>query len=509
MECLAEDGAVGLILHAKTLTNDHLLGWRQKFFGGVQVHRVTNFANMKYLIFASARHPCFTLIYTRKPSIRESLPVLHFGPFVANQYVAAGKSKKKKRAWSIGYSESEIKAIPAADVINGDAMTWKMALWGNNRDKITIQRLRRIFSTRLEVLAAKKKWALAIGLQLRKNKGTDKDPNEEVDVKDLRVLDHLALIKSGGSLTIASPLLQENRFGCFVRKGRLSGLALISGPRLFLWHDFAAYSEEPFIFRHDKVGLAGGTEEQMKAVAAIWNSSYVAYLLFFVTTAAWGLGYSVIDKGDAANLPFPDLLPAQEEALSVAWEEASVLESQGGSLAEAKALLDIRVAAVLGIPESVSLVVSEFFRVRFQLNEGKNPPSLRVCPDDAEMMAYAVRLRAELDAFLGGKARHQIQVLHSLKGISVSITLTQQDTAIAPEIRPAEDNEASALDALLSSAEAQFSQWVYVKRSVRLFDGDTIHLIKPPRLLEWTETQALLDADDIIAEVIERTRRES
>jgi hypothetical protein len=351
---------------------------------------------------------------------------------------------------------------------------------------------------------------------LRKDKGTVKDPNEEIKDKQelnvlegLQVLDHLALVKAGGAFAIPTHLLNENTFGCFVRKGRVAGLALTKGPRLFLWNHFAAYSDEPFIIQHSKVGLAGGNAEQIKAVAAIWNSSYVAYLLFFVLSSDWGVGYSLIDKGDAENLPFPELTPEREHKLCAAWEEAAALEAAGTSFSDVKAVLDRRVAAVLRLPASVSLVVSEFFRVRYQLDRGKNPPLLRASPDEPEMKAYASRLRSELDGFLGGKAHHQIRVLYSPKGIGVSVTLTKQRDIITPEVRAAEGKEAMILKALLEAAETKFSQWVYVKRSVRLDDGNTIHLIKPPRRLEWTETQALLDADDFIAETIEaRSRRE-
>jgi hypothetical protein len=60
---------------------------------------------------------------------------------------------------------------------------------------------------------------------------------------------------------------------------------------------------------------------------------------------------------------------------------------------------------------------------------------------------------------------------------------------------------------ILQTAEKKFSQWVYVRRSVRVFADSKIHLCKPARRLEWTETQALLDAADIIAEVAEARRR--
>ena len=51
----------------------------------------------------------------------------------------------------------------------------------------------------------------------------------------------------------------------------------------------------------------------------------------------------------------------------------------------------------------------------------------------------------------------------------------------------------------------RFSQWVYVDRSLRVFekDGDTVRIFKAPRLMDWTRTQALNDADAIIAEILE------
>ena len=119
---------------------------------------------------------------------------------------------------------------------DGNASIWKMALWGNSRDARAIQRLLQIFSTRLGKLADTHGWKLALGLQLRKDKGTDKDPNEEIKNKEeknvlegLRVLNHLALVKTGGTLTIPTDLLDENTFGCFVRKGRVAGLELMTG----------------------------------------------------------------------------------------------------------------------------------------------------------------------------------------------------------------------------------------------------------------------------------------
>ena len=48
-----------------------------------------------------------------------------------------------------------------------------------------------------------------------------------------------------------------------------------------------------------------------------------------------------------------------------------------------------------------------------------------------------------------------------------------------------------------------FSEWwAYVDRSLRVFGEDTVQVFKSPRLMDWTRTQALNDADAIIAEIL-------
>jgi hypothetical protein len=58
---------------------------------------------------------------------------------------------------------------------------------------------------------------------------------------------------------------------------------------------------------------------------------------------------------------------------------------------------------------------------------------------------------------------------------------------------------------ILQAVKEQHSQWAYVQRSVRIFDGPYVHIIKPARLLDWTRTQAIQDAADLISEVLSRT----
>lgn len=508
-ECLSETGAVGLVLHAKTLTNDQLYGWRKQFFSRMSVRRVTNFANLAYIIFASAETPCVTLIFTLRQSDEMPSPILHLGPFVANQSFSNVQRGAKRRAWSIGFSESEIRNIAVLDAQQGLASTWKFALWGNERDFHALRRLKAVFSTTLGEIATQHGWSIELGLQLRKNAGTRDDPAEEVQsLSGVAVLDHKALPKFGKKLVVPGAALRKNEHGEYVRKrGGNAGLNVMRAPHLLLRSEYAAFSERDFIIRNPKVGLAGGDASQMKAVAAIWTSSFTGYLLFFLLSSEWGIDRNQIDKGDAEKLPFPKLTSERQVELCNAWEEAAALETNGGDFRAVKALLDVRVAAAIGLSPAVVLVVCEFFRVRYQLNKGKSPPKLRQSPDETELTAYASRLQVELDSYLAGKAHHRILVLHSSKGICASITITREKRPTLAEVRAAANADLETLEAILRAAEIQFNQWVYVKRSIRLFDGNTIHLVKPPRRLEWTETQAMIDADDIINEALEERQR--
>ena len=198
VDCLAPGGAVGLILHAKSLTNDHLREWRQKFFSQLQVHRLTNLSNLAYVVFASARQPAATLIYTRRDPKRLAQAVQHFGPFVINQCSLSSKSGTKRRAWAIGFSEAELKQVPAADAATGSAAVWKMALWGTVKDTQAVQRLRNALPTTLGEVATQRGWHLGLGLQLRADCGTKQNANEYVaELEGLKILDHLQLVALG------------------------------------------------------------------------------------------------------------------------------------------------------------------------------------------------------------------------------------------------------------------------------------------------------------------------
>lgn len=523
-ERLSDHGVAGLITQATSLTNDQSAGYRKAFFERNLVHRITNFSNLAYILFESAEEPAANLVYSTS-SPGEPVPgIVHFGPLVVNQPAMVPHQRRKRRApWVITVCESEVQVVSSAEAAQGEATTWKRALWGNSRDYRAMKRLRRILPTTLGTLASERGWALNLGLQLRRDKGTNSDPNQDVvtirrnqgasetearDYADwfsqLKVAEPRQLKNASSRLTLPGQWLVENRWGTLLREGRDAGLEILCAPHLFLWNEYAAFSDEDFIFRHPKVGLSAPPRdsEWLKAVSVIWTSSVTTYCLFLELSAGWGISRSTIDLGDARGMPMPELNPEKVRDLASLHSELAKDETTLEDRPDWQRRLDQGVASILSIPAQLMLLAREFSEFRLPLVKGKAPKDLTRAPGKWQLGKYASRLKLELDGFMENKARrHGVTVLNSPDGIVATVELKGVGGSAIATAREAGPSERSEVREILSAAEQQYGQWVYVRRSVRVFNGRRIHICKPARRLEWTETQALLDAADVIAEV--------
>jgi hypothetical protein len=82
------------------------------------------------------------------------------------------------------------------------------------------------------------------------------------------------------------------------------------------------------------------------------------------------------------------------------------------------------------------------------------------------------------------------------------VEITQGNSPIPVSVEASDLTTAKIFSELNDNLREQFSQWVYVKRGLRIFDGPRIYIYKSPRLIDWTQTQAMIDAGDIIGEVV-------
>lgn len=158
IDLLNADGLIGLLIPAMSLFNHESKKYRQKFFNYNQVFRVTNFANMRRVLFSGRTiSPSATLVYGKISSKNDRLYIHHYAPFVANQIANLPFGKKEKQdTWSIVINENEIQTISNLDAKKGEAKIWNLALWGNYRDDKALAHIERLLPITIEHLVKEK-----------------------------------------------------------------------------------------------------------------------------------------------------------------------------------------------------------------------------------------------------------------------------------------------------------------------------------------------------------------
>jgi len=511
-DLLNDGGCAGLLVMATTLINSESSGYRKGFFARHDVRRITNFSNLRRILFmgtegARTEAPAACLVYTKSRTGHRK-PILHFGPFVANQ-IATRSRGGRRRVWTITTYENEIQEIDYLDAVADTPCLWKTALWGNFLDRRTLQRLGRLLSSTLGDVINNHKLLMADGPQLRTVFGTippriSEEPKlqgkSEVNMKAL----NLANTKFHVPTETLALIPRERQF---IRSGR-EAINLLYAPHLLINATLAIFSDKEFVIPDPQLGISGSSEDAglLKAIALYLNSSVAKYQLFFIS-APWGSTVSKINPKELRRLPFPALETQQIQQLAALYDGFAERETRVLStfspmslpLSDVQGDVDKSVEAVLNIPEHISMVAREFMDVRYQLLEGKSGDEAANSPSPARLTEYAEQLRLQVDDF--AQRCHHVSIHVGTDAILATVELTQESQTVPVSV----SQSTSAAQAIFRAAETQHSQWVYVQRSVRIFDGPRVHIIKAARLLDWTRTQAILDAGDIIAEVLDKT----
>ena len=166
--CLREKGIAGMVLPAMTLFKGESAGFCRGLFSAVDVWSVVNFANLCYVLFSGRVNVPAMSLFFQKPEGGEISrePVQTFAPMVINQVANRPLPGKQLDTWNLVMNGSEVREIPHAEAATGEALTWKLAMWGSNLDGKLLARLAKKFET-LETFAAKHGLQMAEGFQLR------------------------------------------------------------------------------------------------------------------------------------------------------------------------------------------------------------------------------------------------------------------------------------------------------------------------------------------------------
>jgi hypothetical protein len=525
---LSKNGVAGVLLPATTLFNLEGKKFRQGFFTEFAVARVTNLSNLRGNLFGKRTIlPTTTLVFRKADEIRLGQPIIHYGPFAANQI--AGNTDE---LWVLTIHGSEIQQVAQSDAATGETSIWKLALWGTPRDARTLDRIQQLFPLSLVRFCEERGWGKKMpreGAQLRTRGSGEKlvHCRELEGKKRFDPPKFNKLVKGGLRFSLPKQALTDiPGIDCYVRKrGGLSGLAINRPPHLVIpasWKNFLLFSEDYFAVPPRQIGIAAPKKdaEILRALTVYLSSCLTDFFIFF-QVPEWGVyaDYPIVVLRAVRTIPTPDFTKDQVASLAAAHREILRREKDSNeqffdmgsddaaSGAEKQRFIDKSVFEALKIPNDVRLLVEDFRDNRLPLDKG--PSALKKLgkrPATKELHAYGRTLRDELERFLLDEAQPSVRLITSddliCCELQLSPTGTQQSQTI--EVRNADDNSKTRSDMrkLREQLSERFSQWAYVDRSLRVFGEDTVQIFKAPRVMDWTRTQALNDADAIIAEIL-------
>lgn len=535
---LAPRGEVALLLPAMTLFEEPSKRFRAEFFRKHRVHSIANFSNLAEVLFAGrSRVPAAALFYSvRHPagSLEDAAgeSIAMYSPFLANQESTRPVQQGRRGGtWSLVLNASEVREVAAEEAWSGSGLAWKFAVWGSHLDRRLLGRLEREFPS-LQGLEEQGYLKTSQGLELReapssREEEEKSEPIPEVagkdmlDVKALEALRHIFSFPRSAIIKVA-PELTHVRKG----RGRLP-LSVCRPPHVVVSaaRNFAVYDERLLIIPPRQIGIISPTGDQalLKAIALYLNSDLASYHQFFTSTEL-GVKRPRATLAALRRLPMPFRQPARADLARwvelheqlIAAEPPHEADEQGplfstprsgrGEFDRLLGELNTLVYETFRMSRLERVLVEDLVRVRRELDDGRLGQTAVRPPSEPELERYGRRLKSELDAFIIGalEKRHEVAIIHDGTSGMVQVELVLRERAArGAKVMRADSQVAMEMRAARRNLQQQFSQWVYFNRNLRVFEGTKTFILKPMQRFHWTESQAMLDAAEIIADSLE------
>ncbi len=525
-EYLSADGLVGLLMPALSLVKSKGKNFRKAFFGRMSVWCVVNFANLRHLLFEGAEGPAAAFFYSTHCK-NDELPsrIVSYAPFVVNQLARTPDNRRQgKKLWNVTVDASEIRELSRKDAATGSGLPWKIAMWGSYRDRRLLDSLTARFHS-LSEFAECGGLEIHPGLELREE-NTREAVEHVPEMIGKNELNMDALRNCGRIFAfpdMAFRIIEPER--AYLRKrGGMKPLEICRPPHIVVdaARRFAVFSEEFLVVPPRQIGIAGKPSDVdlLKALTLYLNSNFALYHQF-MTSTFWGIERDRPDKNDLEKLPIPIGLLSNNELKKWAdlhdriVEEDSnrkkcngvgktVPEKKERSIDKLLARLNELVYDVLNLEVSEKWLVEDLLFVRMKLNEGKSPPDTKRAATLPEFQEYAKILKDELDAFLDHATRnqHEVSIFYSDHYAMVKIHRPETPPPARPVcVAKIDESEINREFARLGrNLTRKQGQWIYFERNLKLYEGRTAYFFKPIQRLNWLKSQALLDADEFIAE---------
>lgn len=516
-----KNGVVGLLVPAMTWFKNESVAFRKQFFLERQVWCLANFSNMAFVLFGGRITPRASAVFFECVQSRPESTILSFAPFVIEQ-IANRSSEKRLHTWNIVVNGNEIRDVSNEAATSGEMLPWKVAMWGSSRDNKLLRTLESRFHS-FESFKKELRLFAHEGFQLREKKTQNIEALEKhQDLVGKKILDMQLIRDQERIFNFPNTSLMEiTENNCFVRKGRgILPKKVSTSPHIILHaaRQFAVYLDNFLAVPPRQIGISGPKEREknLRALSLYLSSDFCKYHQFFCSPQ-FGVERDIADLKTLKRLPVPlDLLGEKEldewcnlqrHLASLSQKQFSGMGWQIGDEEKFESLLaemNSKVFDLLQLRPSERILIQDFVKLHFELMSGKISPKVTRKPKSDEMEEYFTTLRDSLDDFLSEDQgiRHKIESRHDSDSAMFSVSIVKANRAIPSIIFDSTVEESKSLKAIRDTLRHKHSQWIYFDRGLKVYKNGILYQFKTMQRLHWSRRQAILDADEIIAETL-------
>jgi hypothetical protein len=524
---LEDDGRATLILPVSLFLSSErtIREFRGDLLGRFRFENIVNFADMRYLIFADARHPFVVITARARPVERR------YGSIASETFSYLTPKTDIALAFDrLSLHESDAIRLPASALID-ETPHLQLRYWGGELDLALLRRLWQ-HGRIADLLEPDGGWFDGKGFHLQDNDRRRPPATWSVPAPAWMLENPFLDAKR---LTRNLPIVEKRalRPFPFERIARVPGeLRLFNGPRV-LWPDGAnpatggvnaVYADGSFSYQHS-IGILSAPRHEVgrltaRFLATFMRSSLGAWLSILLSPSV-SAERAKLHIAELSNWPFwtPSAHPAPERAIKVLGEVDALMkriEDEFELLANAtyealRPKLDELVFDYFGLREEERAIVLELVavaRTSIQpsgLRHGSMVEPLRVPPTREHIDRYLTRLAATFrkwrDATGGsGEVRTYAWTARRVP-LGAAVIALAEDEAEKHEGRLEDDGILDDIAAAMKRVSTTTPASLFGIPNLTIIDGSRIIVLKPLIARYWLERAAVEDASRIAADI--------
>jgi hypothetical protein len=508
----SSNGKIALLATSKILFNTGTKDrhFRSEFFGKNYVEMVVNFSALRRTkgrrgrqLFVSAVGPATVFFYRTNTPEQPKSTILYCTP----------KPTRADNALpGITIDASEFKFLPRMKCSTSDKI-WKVAMWGTQRDLEIIEDFQKYDNLEVHLGSCKSglSWKKARGFQTSPNPNKNKHNDQLSNMPFIDAKDTTRFQINPDKITKVEPNT-FSAFGC---------MEIYFGPHILIKEGqsnkkfCAAFTDHDCAFRDTITGVSGPSDKSalMKAITAYLNSSFSSYFLF-MTASTWGVERERVYPTEVFRLPDLPFRFTDEQIGKLAGNVDAIDKLMSDGLLETDAhICKIEAEIDRIIYKSLDLSKSERFLIddvlEYSLDffqEGENSKACDIV-NTKDLEAYSTTFCDAVNSILQfGKSRAKATVYDGDAPLRVvSIRFSEVNDKRTVTVSDSTDELEKVLSRLDRQIIGEYSGSIYVRRNVKIYDKNTLHITKPDEKRFWTRSMALRDADEILAEGLGRS----